>query len=185
MKASICSRAGLLIAALISQFGAALFAADQAGKEIIRGSDRFEFVYRVKLPELSSSGRLWLPLVKSDSYQTVEAEDISAAEKWLEVRDRDHSNRVLFLSPTPADSGTPVEIKYRAARKEKSAYTSAEGDPARFLKTERLAPPNHLVASTAEERTRATSGRPGGPRAPYDHGRLRGRYDTNGMGRGG
>ena len=184
MKPPIDSCARLLIAALIGLFGAALFAADQVGKEIIRGSDRFEFVYRVKLPELSNRGRLWLPLAKSDSYQTVEAEDISAAEKWLEVRDRDHGNRVLFLAPTPADSGTVVEIRYRVARKEKSAYTSAEGDPARFLKTERLVPTNHLFASIAEEVTRGKTGALRRGRALYDHVLRRMKYDKSGTGWG-
>ena len=36
---------------------------------IIKGADEFEFVYRVKLPEITGSARIWIPLAKTDAFQ--------------------------------------------------------------------------------------------------------------------
>jgi hypothetical protein len=41
---------------------------------IIKGADEFEFVYRVKLPEITGTARIWIPLAKTDSFQTVSME---------------------------------------------------------------------------------------------------------------
>jgi hypothetical protein len=44
---------------------------------IIKGADEFEFVYRVKLPEITGSARIWIPLAKTDSFQTVTVEKLN------------------------------------------------------------------------------------------------------------
>ncbi len=56
---------------------------------IIKGSDEFEFVYRVKLPEIKGEARLWLPLAKTGAFQMVDREEISIPIKWEIVQDRD------------------------------------------------------------------------------------------------
>src|SRR5882762_7853678 len=72
----------LIFVGTLSSFGG-----DQPG--IIKGSDEFEFVYRVKLPEINGDARLWIPLAKTDAFQTVANEEISIPIKWEKVRDRD------------------------------------------------------------------------------------------------
>ena len=43
-----------------------------AEKKIIRDTDRFELVCTMKLPELNASGKLWIPLARTDPYQRFE-----------------------------------------------------------------------------------------------------------------
>jgi len=47
--------------------GLTLHAAGEPG--IIKGADEFEFVYRVKLPEITDTARIWIPLAKTDAFQ--------------------------------------------------------------------------------------------------------------------
>ncbi len=76
-----------LIVPTLVFFGAlASPAADKPG--IVKGSDEFEFVYRVKLPEIKGDARLWIPLAKTDAFQTVTQEEISIPIKWDKVQDR-------------------------------------------------------------------------------------------------
>src|SRR6266851_7148953 len=115
-------------------------AADQPA--IIKGSDEFEFVYRVKLPEITGEARLWVPLAKTDAFQTVTQEQINIPIKWEKIQDRDYRNDICVLHPEPADSGKTIELRYRVVRKEKSSYSAAHEDESRFLRPEKLVPLN-------------------------------------------
>src|SRR6266487_5491015 len=90
--------------------------ADNPG--IIKGSDQFEFVYRVKLPEIKGDARVWIPLAKTDAFQTVTEEKLSIPMKWEKVQDRDYANDICVLYPLPADSGKTIELRYHVVRKE-------------------------------------------------------------------
>src|SRR5438477_2936860 len=65
---------------------------------VINGTDEFEFIYRAKLPEITSDAKLWLPLARSDTFQRVEVKQIIAPEHWRELDERDYGNKVLFLN---------------------------------------------------------------------------------------
>ena len=78
-------------------------AADAPG--IVKGTDQFEFVYRVKLPEIKGDARVWIPLAKTDAFQTVTEEKLNIPVKWERVQDRDYGNDICLLHPTPEDSG--------------------------------------------------------------------------------
>src|SRR5919198_386608 len=95
--------------------------ADKPG--IVRGSDEFEFVYRVKLPGIKGEAQLWIPLAKTDAFQTVTEEKLDIPIKWEKVQDRDYGNDVCVLHPEPSDSGKTIELSYLVVRKEKSAYS--------------------------------------------------------------
>jgi len=157
-------------------------AADQSG--IIKGSDQFEFVYRVKLPEIKGEARVWLPLARTDSFQTVTAEDVSIPIKWEKVRDRDYGNDICVLHPQPSDSGKTIELRYRVVRREKAAYPANSEDAARFLRPEKLVPGNETFKTLA---TNATAGKENDlerAKALYDHVIGRMRYDKSGTGWG-
>ena len=127
------------------------WAADKPG--IVKGSDEFEFVYRVKLPEIKGDARLWIPMAKTDMFQTVTQEEISIPIKWEKIHDRDYGNDICVLHPQPADSGKTIELRYRVVRKEKSAYAANGEDPARFLRPEKLVPVNETFKTLAEQAT--------------------------------
>src|SRR5207249_3926769 len=113
-------------------------AADNPG--IVKGMDQFEFVYRVKLPEIKGEARVWLPLAKTDAFQTVTEEELSIPMKWEKVQDPDYGNDMRVLYPHPSDSGKTVDVRYRVVRKEKAAYSANSAEAARYLRPEKLVP---------------------------------------------
>src|SRR5438128_10544290 len=118
----------LVVAALILIGALPSRAAEAPG--VVKGSDEFEFVYRVKLPEIKGEARLWMPLAKTDAFQTVAQEKISIPIKWEKVQDRDYGNDICVLNPGPADRGKTIELPYRVVRKEKAEYPATGEDPA-------------------------------------------------------
>src|SRR6266487_2299769 len=103
---------------------------------IIKGSDRFEFVYRVKVPDIKGEARIWMPLAKTDSFQTVIEEELNIPMKWEKVHDRDYGNDICVLQPKPEDSGKTIELRYRVVRTEKAAYPASDAEAARYLRPE-------------------------------------------------
>src|SRR6266550_8686544 len=89
---------------------------------IIKGADEFEFVYRVKLPEITGTARIWIPLAKTDAFQTVGMEELNIPMKWDKVQDRDYANDICVVNAQPQDSGKNLEVRYRVVCKEKAAY---------------------------------------------------------------
>src|SRR5437016_12288931 len=94
-------------------------AATEAG--IIKGADQVEFVYRVNLPDITGEARVWIPLAKTDAFQTVTMEELNIPVKWEKVQDRDYGNDICVLHPQPEDSGKTIEVRYHVVRKEKGA----------------------------------------------------------------
>src|SRR6266496_5772482 len=125
--------------------------ADNPG--IIKGTDQFEFVYRVKLPEIKGNARVWIPLAKTDAFQTVTAEKLNIPMKWEKVQDRDYANDICVLYPQPADSGKTIELRYHVVRKEKAAYPANGADAARYLRPEKLVPINETFRTLAQKAT--------------------------------
>jgi transglutaminase-like putative cysteine protease len=159
-----------------------IFGGDQPG--IVKGSDEFEFVYRVKLPEIKGEARLWMPLAKTDAFQTVAQEEISIPIKWEKIRDRDYGNDICVLHPQPADGGKTIELRYRVVRKEKSAYPAKGEDAARFLRPEKLVPINQTFKTLAKQATAGKDSDLDRAKALYDHVLARMRYDKSGTGWG-
>jgi transglutaminase-like putative cysteine protease len=157
-------------------------AADKSG--IIRGSDQFEFVYRVKLPEIKGEARVWIPLAKTDVFQTLTAEKLSIPIKWEKVQDRDYGNDICVLQPQPSDSGKTIELRYRVVRKEKAAYPGTGADAARYLRPEKLVPVNATFKTIALEATSGKNGEVERAKALYDHVVGRMCYDKSGTGWG-
>ena len=157
-------------------------AAAQLG--VIKGSDEFEFVYRATLPEITGTGRMWLPLAVSDSFQTVEVKSINAPGKQKILPEREHANKVLFLELGPEDGGKKVEVRYQVKRLEKAAYAAATPDQKKYLNPERLVPANEDFRRIAEEVVKGKTGDLVRARALYDHIIDRMRYMKYGDGWG-
>src|SRR5712692_9452265 len=166
----------ILVGALVGR------AADERG--IVKGSDEFEFVYRVKLPEIEGEARLWIPLAKTDAFQTVTNEEISIPIKWEKVQDRDYGNDICVLHPQPSDSGKTIELRYLVVRKERAAYPPKGEDPSRFLRPEKLVPLNETFKTLADQATAGKKDDVDRAKALYDHVLGRMRYDKSGTGWG-
>jgi transglutaminase superfamily protein len=174
-------RALILFALALS---AALAGTPSPPPGIVTGSDEFEFIYRVKLPEIKGRACLWIPLAKTDAFQTVTQEEISIPIKWEKTRDRDYNNEICVLHPQGSDTGKTIELRYRVVRKEKSAYAPARESTGRFLQPEKLVPTNKTFKTLAEQATAGKKDDLDRARALYDHVLARMRYDKSGTGWG-
>src|SRR6516162_374168 len=151
---------------------------------IIKGADEFEFVYRVKLPEITDSARIWIPLAKTDAFQTVSVEALNIPMKWDKVQDRDYGNDICVVNAQPQDSGKTIELRYKVVRKEKAAYPAGAADSARYLRPEKLVPVNETFKTLAEKASVGKSDDIERAKALYDHVISRMRYDKSGTGWG-
>jgi transglutaminase-like putative cysteine protease len=157
-------------------------AADNPG--IVKGTDQFEFVYRVKLPEIKGEARVWIPLAKTDPFQTVTEEELDIPMKWEKVQDRDYRNDICVLHLQPEDSGKTIELRYRVVRKEKAAYPASSTEAARYLRPEKLVPINETFRTLAQKVTDGKSDDLERAKALYAHVIGRMRYDKSGTGWG-
>jgi len=151
---------------------------------IIKGTDQFEFVYQVKLPEIKGEARVWIPLAKTDAFQTVIEEELNIPMKWEKVQDRDYANDICVIYPQPADSDKTVEIRYRVTRKEKAAYPASSAEAARYLRPEKLVPINETFKTLAQKAAAGKTADLERAKALYDHVMHRMRYDKSGTGWG-
>jgi hypothetical protein len=136
---------------------------------VIQGRDQFEFTYRVRLPQLTAPAQLWLPLARSDAFQTIEVKGIHAPVPWRELDDQAHGNKVLFLAAGPAESGQLIEISYRVERREKAPYAVQDPRVENYLNPERLVPLNDNFRNLAEQATQGKATDLMRARALYDH----------------
>src|SRR5438094_10609153 len=127
----------------------AMSGADNPG--IVEGTDQFEFVYRVKLPAIKGEAHVWIPLAKTDAFQTVTEEEVNIPVKWEKVQDRDYGNDICVLHAQPADSDKTIELRYRVVRREKAAYPASSAETARYLRPEKLGPINETFSTLAQK----------------------------------
>jgi transglutaminase-like putative cysteine protease len=152
--------------------------------DIVKGADQFEFVYRVKLPEITGAARVWIPLAKTDPFQTVTVEELNIPMKWEKVQDRDYGNDICVIHPQPADSGKTIDVRYRVVRREKAAYSGSNTEAGRFLRPEKLVPINETFRTLAQKAVAEKTDDVERAKALYDHVIGRMRYDKSGSGWG-
>lgn len=151
---------------------------------VLRGTDQFEFDYRVKVPALTGSSRMWIPLARSDDWQSVEVESIVAPNPPKELEDRGHRNRVLYVTLDPKDAGSTVEVRYRVKRREKAPYAATEPKPQAYLEPEALVPETDEIRVIAREVVKDKPTDLMKARALYDHVIAKVRYAKYGSGWG-
>ena len=151
---------------------------------IRKGSDSFEFVYRVGIPALQERASLWLPFASSDAFQEVTLIGIEGPIEWRELSDRDFGNRILYFELGPESSGSEIVVRYRVTRREKSSYKAREPEMAKYLRAERLTPLLHEFKQIAEKTIEGKSGQREMALALYNHVLDLLRYDKSGVGWG-
>src|SRR4029077_19757388 len=158
----------LIVAPALFLAGAlTIHAAGEPG--IIKGADEFEFVYRVKLPEITGTARVWIPLAKTDAFQTVSVEEQNIPMKWDKIQDRDYRNDICVVNAQPQDSGKTIELRYKVVRKEKVVYPASKADAARYLRPEKLVPVNETFKTLAEKAVAGKTDDLERAKALYDH----------------
>ena len=150
----------------------------------IKGSDEFEFLYRVTLPEMTDTASMWIPLPTTDSFQTAEVKSIKAPGQRKILQEREHGNSVLFLTLGPQDSGKTIEIRSEIRRLEKGVYDPKKPVHRRYLEPDHLVPANERFRNIAEKVVEGKKGDLVRARALYDHVIDRMRYMKFGSGWG-
>ena len=149
-----------------------------------REKDEFEFIYRAKIPEIADSGRMWIPLPRTDAFQTVEVKSIKAPEKRKVLHENEYGNSVMFFELAPGDSGKTVELRFDVKRIEKAVYEGPALEAEKYLKAEHLVPADEKFESIADD---IVLGKKDGlvrARAIYGHVIERMRYIKYGQGWG-
>jgi len=151
---------------------------------VVEGRDRFEFLYRATLPEMTETGRMWIPLPSTDAFQTIEVKSIDAPVDPEILEDREHGNKVLYMVFDPGHSEETIEIRYEVERLEKTVYAENARDPKDYLQSEQLVPENEEFSEIAERVVEGKLGDLAAARALYDHTIDRMRYMKHGDGWG-
>lgn len=136
---------------------------------VIRGSDTFEFRYRVKLPKIDATSRIWLPFPQDNTFQKVELISISSPKNYRILNETRHGNKVLFFEFAPEDSAKAIDIRYKVERIEKSAYIDNLQDVKKYLEPDHLVPVDGAFKQLAEAVTKGKKGGLVRARALYDY----------------
>jgi hypothetical protein len=133
---------------------------------------------------MTEAARMWIPLPRTDLFQTVEVKSIEAPGERKILQEHEYGNRVLFLTLGPEDSGKTIAIRFQVRRLEKSIYEAQTPNPEKYLAPERLVPADERFSSIAEKVVEGKKGDLVRARALYDHIIDRMRYMKFGSGWG-
>ncbi len=106
---------------------------------VIEGEDQFEFLYEVTLPDINESAKIWVPIPKSDRFQTVEMLNIEAPANHEILEEKNNGNSVLYMQLSPEHSGKKLRVTYDVHRQEKKPYEE-DGSPSKYLNASLLMP---------------------------------------------
>lgn len=118
---------------------------------VIRGNDEFEFRYQVRLPEITEEAKMWVPIARSDSFQTVKLISLKAPGKQQMLEDTANNNTILYLELGPEHSGEPLEIIYQVKRQEKGPVDAQEPIAEMHLGPSQLMPVGGRFSKIAHE----------------------------------
>ena len=116
---------------------------------VVEGEDRFTFTYQAKLPDISASAEMWIPIATSDSFQRIEVINIEAPGKQQIIKEKDYGNSILHLQLSPEHSHKVVKIQYNVVRKEKSPYAEEGTDLSKYLQSTPYLPVGDRFADIA------------------------------------
>ena len=152
---------------------------------IIKGTDSFEFSYKMTIPRIEEDGRLWLPIASSDRFQKVELLGVTTHKPWSLVKDPDYENQIFTMDLATQDSGKSVQVRYRVVRSENPGHAAPMSeDPCKYLREESLVPKSERLKKIALAQTRKDSTDSEKGAALYSHTLERMAYDKTGTGWG-
>ena len=106
---------------------------------VIEGVDNFEFHYEVTLPKIEESARIWIPVPRSDRFQTVALQSIEAPVEHRILEEKQFGNSIMYMELSPEQSGKKLELVYNVVRQEKKPYEE-DASPTRYLNASLLMP---------------------------------------------
>lgn len=107
---------------------------------VIEGKDQFEFIYKATVPEITETAEMWIPIAKSDNFQTIKIKTLEAPGQQEMLVDKENNNTVLYLKLKPEHSGEKLNIVYEVERIEKTPYESTLPNNDKYLTSSELMP---------------------------------------------
>jgi len=106
---------------------------------VVEGEDTFEFQYKVTLPQMDASAKIWIPVPQSDRFQTVQLTKIEAPVSHQILQEKTNGNSIFYMELSPEHSGQTLALIYDVQRQEKKPYEE-DGSPTRYLDPSILMP---------------------------------------------
>lgn len=118
---------------------------------VIENIDEFTFTYDAKLPVITGSGKMWIPIAQSDQFQTIELVNMDVPGDHKILMDTKNNNSILYLQLLPNHSGEKISITYQVKRLEKAPYQEEDINLVRYLQPSMLMPVGDRFSILAEE----------------------------------
>ncbi len=96
-------------------------AAAHSGTETVRNERRFRIRYQVEIPAHDAPLRVWLPVPRSDEFQTVTCLELALPETASRSIEGVHGNESLYVAPGRSANATMVHASYDVLRRERVA----------------------------------------------------------------
>ena len=97
---------------------------------------------------------MWVPIAKSDSFQTVRIVSLDVPGKNRMLEETEYGNTILYVELGPEHSGKKMEIIYEVERLEKASYTAQLPIDKKYLEGNLLMPVGGRFSDIAKEATR-------------------------------
>ena len=118
---------------------------------VIENEDNFTFHYDVTIPQLSENAKMWIPIVQTNRFQTVEVMSQEIPTEYKKLKDPVFGNEVLYLELKPEDSGKKITLNYKILRMEKTPYIDSKPINNNYLKDTPLLPVGGKFTKTNDE----------------------------------
>jgi len=179
--------------------GAVMGTAFSVSSDTNTATRKFRFTYVAGIPALpadAKSSRIWIPLPRSDQYQTIRDLKVEAPFAYAQHRDPEYGNEYLYLQVPASQVTQPAEVRlsFEATRHEHrvalDAHTSVAAarpttpDLQRFLQPHRLVPLQGTIAELSAQQTQGLQDPLAKARAIYNYIPATMRYDKSGTGWG-
>lgn len=116
---------------------------------VIEGDDRFEFRYEVTLPEMKQPARMWIPVPRTDRFQTVNLLSVETPVQHRMLEEEANGNTIMYLELSPEQSGKKVLLTYDVHRQEKMPYMENSA-PEKYLDASLLMPVSDRFRTLAD-----------------------------------
>ena len=118
---------------------------------VIEGTDEFEFYYKVKLPEIKKSAKMWIPIATTDHFQTVEVTSLNVPGKYKMLKEKEYGNTILYVELSPQQSSSTLEIAYQVKRTEKGIVEDKGPTASQYLEANIMMPVGGRFAEVAKD----------------------------------
>lgn len=138
---------------------------------VIEGNDRFAFNYAVKLPEITGTAKIWIPIAQSDQFQEIEIDTVDVPFEYKFITEDDFNNKILVADLGPDNSNQEITISYSVNRNEKEPYQEEKTNLDKHLAATPLLPVGDRFGVIANQviESKAANTPLTKARALYDH----------------